>query len=210
MLKDLSIVQFCDEVDSVSPAPGGGSVAALVGTLGIALVRMYGHLSINKKRFKELDEHTQQAFITTFEQLENKRQLLCDAIDLDSIAYGNVMDAIHMPKNSEEEIQERKKALDKANEAALLSPYNVMELSYESMLPLMKMIPFGNKNAISDIAVGILLLDSALQGAGYNVRINLSSLDENERSVWKAKMEELILKSNELKTALLREIDQYM
>ncbi|MEG0265498.1 MAG: cyclodeaminase/cyclohydrolase family protein [Erysipelotrichaceae bacterium] len=210
MLKDLTIKQFCDEVDSASPAPGGGSVAALVATLGISLTRMYAHLSIGKKRFLALDETTQLAFIEIFEQLKPLHTQLLEAVDKDSNAYNNVMKAIRMPKETEAEILLRNKAMDEANHIAIKTPYEVMELAYQAMKPLASLIPYGNKNAISDIGVGILLLDTALQGAAYNVRINLSSLKEDERIQWDHKMKDLLIKSNELKNSLLLEIDQYM
>ncbi|MEG0841571.1 MAG: cyclodeaminase/cyclohydrolase family protein [Erysipelotrichaceae bacterium] len=210
MLRDLTIEQFCDEVDSSSPAPGGGSVAALVATLGISLTRMYAHLSIGKKRFLALDETIQTTFIEIFEELKPLHKQLMAAVDEDSNAYNNVMKAIKMPKETQGEILLRTKAMDEANHIAIQTPYHVMELAYQAMQPLARLIPYGNKNAISDIGVGILLLDTAIQSAGYNVRINLSSLNESESKAWEIKMKDLLSKSNELKTSLLKEIDQFM
>lgn len=211
MLKDLSVTSFCEEVDSDSPAPGGGSVSALCGALGVSLTRMYGHLSISKKRFKELDAKIQQDFIDTFSSLEALKKGLMIAIDKDSDAYNKVMDAIHLPKSTPQEIEKRHVAMQEATIEAIKSPYEVMELCYQALEHLNVMIPYGNKNAVSDIAVGVLLMDTALKGAGYNVRINLSSIDDEEvKETWKHKMDTLLEKSESLKNTLIKQAEQYM
>ncbi len=211
MYQEMKIIDFLNEVDSPSPAPGGGSVAALCGSLGVALSRMYAHLSISKKRFKDLDETVQIQFLRTFQMMEAKRSELLEAIDQDSEAYNTVMEAIHMPKDSDEQRTARSEAMQKATITAIESPYHIMELSTDIMSTFMDIIPFGNKNAVSDIAVGVLMLDTAVKSAGYNVRINLSSLqDDALRTAWQKRMEEQLTKSESWKTLLLREAEKYL
>lgn len=211
MYQDMKIIDFLNEVDSPSPAPGGGSVAALCGSLGTALSRMYAHLSISKKRFKELDEATQLRFFQAFQVMETKQTELLDAIDKDSEAYNTVMDAIHLPKENDEQKAVRSEAMQKATITAIESPYHIMELCTEIMSTFMDIIPFGNKNAVSDIAVGILMLDTAVKSAGYNVRINLSSLsDDAIRSTWQNRMKEQLEKSEGWKIMLIQEAEKYL
>ena len=211
MYQEMKIIDFLNEVDSPSPAPGGGSVAALCGSLGVALSRMYAHLSISKKRFKELDEPTQLRFLSAFQAMETKRSELLKAIDKDSEAYNTVMEAIHMPKESDEQKAARSEAMQKATITAIESPYHIMELGTEIMSTFMDIIPFGNKNAVSDIAVGVLMLDTAVKSAGYNVRINLSSLkDDTVRNTWQKRMDEQLEKSESWKILLIKEAEKYI
>lgn len=206
MLLDKNGLEILDAIDSASPTPGGGSVSALVGALGICLTRMYGHLSINKKKFKELDEQIQTHFMNHFNEIVNQKENLMKAIDLDCDAYDAVMQAYRLPKTTDEEIQYRKEAIQQANVIAIQSPYHIMTLCLEALHLCKDLVEYGNVNAISDLACGIIFLDAAIQGAGLNVQINLSSLNEEDKLEWMNKMNSILNESRQLKESIVTKI----
>lgn len=206
MLIEQNGIEILNQIDSVSPTPGGGSVSALVGALGVCLVRMYGHLTVNKKKFLALDETIKQQFIHNFEEITKQKEALTKAIDKDCDAYDAVMNAYRLPKTNETEIQARNKAIKQATYIAIESPYNIMSLSLEAIRLCKDLVEYGNINAISDLACGVIFLDAAIQGAGLNVHINLSSLEDNERNEWFTKMTSILNESHELKEIIVNQI----
>lgn len=208
MFLENSLEDFLNEVDSASPAPGGGSVSALTGALGVCLARMYGHLSIGKKKFAALDESVQKEFLETFEAFSHYRQELSEDIIRDTQAYDQVMAAFKLPKTTDEEIEIRNEAISKATIIAIESPYKIMQDSLKALRQCERMIDHGNANAISDLACGAILLDAAVQGAGLNVQINLSLLNEDKRNDWTSKMNEVLHESHELKTRIVDKIQK--
>ncbi len=210
MLIENRFQDVLDQVDSDSCAPGGGSVSALVGALGVCLARMYGHLSINKKRFLELEENVQKEFYDRFQELSEYRNQLSDAADKDCEAYNEVMKAFKMPKITDEEKQLRSKAIQKATYIAIESPYRIMCESLKAMRLCEALVDNGNKNAISDLACGVILLDAAIQGAGFNVEINLSGLNDDERKEWEQKMNDVLHESHELKEKIVKQVKKHL
>ncbi len=208
MLIEKSGLTILNEIDSSSPTPGGGSISALVGALGICLSRMYGHLSVNKKKFLSLDESIQNKFISSFNELEAYKNILVQCIDEDCNAYDTFMRAYRLPKNSDDEIRVRQSELDKATLVAIQSPYNIMVQSLKAIELCNEMIEHGNVFAISDLACGVIFLDSAIQGAALNVQINLASLNEKEKEEWTFKMNDLLNKSHELKESIVNKIKE--
>ena len=206
MLLEKSGLDVLNEVDSASPAPGGGSISALVGALGVCLTRMYGHLTIHKKKFAALDEETQKRFTDSFHALTLQKEQLIAAIDKDCDAYNSVIAAYRLPKNTDEEIQVRQDAIKKASYTAIDSPYQIMKLSLQAIRLCDSLTDHGNKNAISDLACGVIFLDAAIQSAGLNVAINLASLDEEESRVWRSKMNEIIEESHKTKEIIINKI----
>ena len=206
MLLDNKGIEILNQIDSSSPTPGGGSVSALVGALGVCLVRMYGHLTVNKKKFLALDASIQQRFTQNFEEILNQKNDLIQAIDQDCNAYETVMGAYRLPKTTEEEIQARNKALKQATYIAIESPYNIMTLSLDAIRLCVDLVDHGNINAISDLACGVIFLDAAIQGAALNVQINLAMLDENEKNEWSIKMTSILNESHELKEKIVNQI----
>lgn len=206
MLIENRFQDVLDQVDSDSCAPGGGSVSALVGALGVCLARMYGHLSIHKKRFLELEENVQKEFYDRFQELSEYRNQLSDAADKDCEAYNEVVKAFKMPKITDEEKQLRSKAIQKATYIAIESPYRIMCESLKAMRLCEALVDNGNKNAISDLACGVILLDAAIQGAGFNVEINLSGLNDDERKEWEQKMNDVLHESHELKEKIVKQV----
>lgn len=208
MLLDERVEDLLNAIDSDGPTPGGGSASAFVGAIGVALARMYGHLSVNKKKFLALDEETQKQFLEKFNGLVSFKEEMLKAYDHDCDAYDCVMKAYKLPKSTEEEIKARDEAILKATVIAIESPYHIMEKALEALELCECMVDNGNQNAISDLACGIILLDSAVQGAGLNVQINLSGLPEEDAKVWADKMNDVLTKSAALKEKLVGKIKE--
>ena len=208
-LVDKSIVDFINEVDSPSPAPGGGSVSALVGSLGASLVRMVGHLTINKKKFKELDVEVQRAFLEAFEELEGIKEELTVLVDRDTEAFNYVMAAFKLPKETDAENKKRKEAIEEATYKAIDVPMVIGELSYRG-LELMEFLgKDGNKNAITDLGVSALLFASALEGAILNVKINLGGIsDAGYVEETRKKCSEMVTKGLEMKGRIMEEVEK--
>jgi formiminotetrahydrofolate cyclodeaminase len=175
-LIDLEIKKFMDEVDSKSPAPGGGSVSALAGSQGVALSRMVGHLTVGKKKFLALDEHIQKEFNETLSLLESKKHELLTLIDLDTEAFNLIMEAYKLPKNSDEDIVIRNQKIEEATKIAIDVPFKVARCAYHALELIWIIVEHGNKTALSDLGVSVLNLSSAIEGALMNVLINLPGL----------------------------------
>ena len=173
-LIEMTLSEFADETASESPAPGGGSIAAYMGSLGAALGTMVANLSAHKRGWDERWEE--------FSDWADKGMYYVKAlrlmVDEDTRAFNRVMDAFGLPKNSPEEKTIRKMAIQEATRQATLIPFRVMELALESMDIIEAMAHTGNPNSISDAGVGAMAVRSAVLGAGLNVRINAKDLED--------------------------------
>jgi glutamate formiminotransferase/formiminotetrahydrofolate cyclodeaminase len=176
MLTPLTLTQFLDELASSSPAPGGGSVAALAGAIGSALTSMVCNLTIGKKRYADVQEEIQ----SVLRQSEKLRQELTLLIDKDTEAFNGVMAALAMPKATEEEQSRRSSLIQEATKRATLVPLSVMGLCERALALTRVVAEKGNKNSTSDAGVAALMLQSACSSAGLNVRINLTSLNDEQ------------------------------
>lgn len=183
-LVDLSLKAFADETASESPAPGGGSIAAYVGSLGISLGTMVANLSSHKPGWDERWEE----FSNYAEAGQNLKNKLLYLVDEDTNAFNKIMDAFKLPKTTDEEKQIRKKAIQYASKYAIEIPFQVMELSLQSMEIIKAMTEIGNPNSVTDAGVGALCARTAVMGAYLNVKINASGLDD------KAYVEEILAK----------------
>ena len=180
MLVDMTVKDFINEVDSKSPAPGGGSVSSLASSLGAALAGMVCNLTVGKKKFAKLDEGTQKEFNDAFENIVRLKEDLTRFVDEDTASFNLFMDALALPKETDEEKQNRKQAMEDATLEAIKVPYKIATTSLEGLENLIVIIKNGNKNALSDVGVGALLLHSGLEGAILNVKINLPGLSDEE------------------------------
>jgi len=180
MLVDMTVKDFINEVDSKSPAPGGGSVSSLASSLGAALAGMVCNLTVGKKKFAKLDEGTQKEFNDAFENIVRLKEDLTRFVDEDTASFNLFMDALALPKETDEEKQTRKQAMEDATLEAIKVPYKIATTSLEGLENLIVIIKNGNKNALSDVGVGALLLHSGLEGAILNVKINLPGLSDEE------------------------------
>ena len=179
-LIDMTVTNFAKEVDSASPAPGGGSVAALASDIGVGLARMMAHLSFGKKKYEALDEDIKKEFQSRFEKLGKIRAELSKLVDEDTQSFNEFMKAVKMPKNTFKQITERQKILSEATLNSIKVPYKTAYLSLEAMRELEFIVDNGNQNVITDIGVGTLMLCTGLEGAILNVKVNLMSLEDKE------------------------------
>ena len=180
MLINKSVHDFVEIVDSDEPVPGGGSVSALAGTIGAGLSRMVGSLTFTKKAFKELPEETQNELKESFEKLEALKKELEEIVDKDANAIDKVMEAFAMPKDTDEQKEARMAAVQEGYKIALEVPKRCADACME-VLELQEVFAnHGTKGAVSDIGVGILMASSGLEGAVYNVLINLQVMKDQE------------------------------
>ncbi len=191
-LVKMNLRQFCNETLSDSPAPGGGSVAALMGALGASLGGMVANLSAAKRGWDDrLDYFSEWA--VKGQQLKDELLFL---VDEDTAAFNKVMAAFGLPKDSAEEKAARSKAIQSANTYAAEIPLRVMETASRVYDLLAEMAEKGNPASISDVGVGLLATRACIDGAAMNVRINLSGLkDEKLKATLQEKMERLVAES---------------
>lgn len=173
-LINMKLNAFADETASESPAPGGGSISAYVGALGISLGTMVANLSSHKKGW---DDRWQE-FSDWAEKGQQYKDKLLALVDEDTRAFNKIMDAFGLPKATDEEKKSRKKAIQDATRYAIEVPYRVMQLSYDSMAVIKAMAETGNPNSASDAGVGALCARTAVYGAYLNVKINAAGLDD--------------------------------
>lgn len=173
-LVTMTLADFADETASESPAPGGGSISAYIGSLGVSLATMVANLSSHKKGWdSRWEEFSQWA-----EKGQRYKDELTRLVDADTAAFNKIMTAFGLPKATDEEKAARKQAIQEATKFAIEIPFKVMELSYESMTLIKAMADIGNPNSVSDAGVGALCARSAVMGAFMNVRINAGGYDD--------------------------------
>ncbi len=173
-LVSMNLRQFADETASESPAPGGGSIAAYIGALGISLGTMVANLSSHKKGWDE----RWAAFSDYAETGQKIKDELLKLVDEDTHAFNRIMDAFGLPKSSDTEKAVRKEAIQSATKNAIEVPLKVMQLSLQSFEVIKAMAEIGNPNSVSDAGVGALCARSAVYGAWLNVKINASSYED--------------------------------
>src|SRR5947209_4516193 len=175
-LVKMNVRQFCNETLSDSPAPGGGSVAALMGALGASLGGMVANLSAGKRGWDDKLEYF-SGWAVKAQQLKDE---LLSLVDEDTAAFSKVMDALALPKQSAEEKAARSAAIEQATKYAAEVPLKVMEAASKSYELLAKMAERGNPASISDVGVGALVTRACIEGAALNVRINLAQLKDEK------------------------------
>jgi len=173
-LVSMPLNDFADETASESPAPGGGSIAAYIGSLGVSLATMVANLSSHKKGWDERWEE----FSNWAEKGQQYKDELLRLVDADTKAFNGIMNAMSLPKGNDEEKALRKQVMNEATKVAIEVPFQVMKLSYDSMEVIKAMAEVGNPNSVSDAGVGALCARSAVMGAFMNVRINASGYDD--------------------------------
>lgn len=207
-LVEKTVTDFINEVDSSSPAPGGGSVAAVVGALGASLSRMVGHLTVNKKKFKELDEEIRIDFLGKFDELCCIKEELVLLVDRDTEAFNLVMAAFKMPKETDEQKKDRKEAIEAATYKAIDVPMVIAELSFRGLELIENLGKNGNQNAITDLGVSALLLASGLEGAILNVKINLPGIsDEKYVKETRDRCNEILRGGLKIKMEIMKEVE---
>jgi glutamate formiminotransferase/formiminotetrahydrofolate cyclodeaminase len=175
-LQSLSVSAFADELSSDSPAPGGGSAAALAGSLGSALAAMVGNLTVGKKGY----EDAAADLATMAVDAQKTKDLLLQAIDLDTRAFNAILEATRLPKSTEAQAGERNSRLDAALREAAAVPMDTARLCLQALEQCLLAIEKGNRNSVTDGAAGILLAHAGLEAALLNVRINLKSISDKD------------------------------
>ncbi|MEE8368414.1 MAG: glutamate formimidoyltransferase [Thermoanaerobaculia bacterium] len=175
-LIDQPLEHFIEQTASESPAPGGGSVAATIGSLGAALGTMVANLSSHKKGWDDRwEEFSDWAVRSRQYQVE-----LVALIDADTAAFNAILDAFRLPKSTPPETVERQRRIQEATQTAIKVPLQIMQQALNSMEIIRAMAEIGNPNSVSDAGVGALCARAAVRGGGLNVRINSSDLTDRE------------------------------
>ncbi len=175
-LISMSLHAFADETSTESPAPGGGSIAAYMGSLGVSLATMVANLSSHKRgwdeRWKEFSDWAAKG--------QAYKDTLLHLVDEDTIAFNKIMSALSLPKSTEEEKVNRTNAIQTATKYATEIPFRVMQTTFASMEIIKAMAEIGNPNSVSDAGVGALAARSAVMGAYLNVKINAAGLTDKK------------------------------
>jgi glutamate formiminotransferase/formiminotetrahydrofolate cyclodeaminase len=175
-LISMSLTDFADETASESPAPGGGSISAYVGSLGASLAGMVANLSSHKKgwdsRWLEFSDWAEQA-----QQYKNE---LLALVDLDTTAFNKIMESFGLPKSTDEEKAARDQAIQDATKYAIEIPFKVMQTALSSIEVIKAMVDIGNPNSVTDAGVAALCARAAVLGAFMNVKINASGYKDKD------------------------------
>jgi len=207
MLIDKKVSNFLDELASNSPTPGGGSVAALAGALGAALISMVGNLTTGKKKYEDVEEDIKK-IISYAEKL---RCELSQLIEEDVKAFNNFMATYKMPKETENEKKIRTEKIQESLIEAAKVPLKVAYKCLEVLSLSREVAEKGNINVISDAGVAVLLAEAALESAILNVKINLRMIkDEKIRTELSSSIKELLLKEKGQKEKVLKIVEERM
>jgi glutamate formiminotransferase/formiminotetrahydrofolate cyclodeaminase len=169
--------EFVDELSSDSPAPGGGSVAALCAAQAAGLVAMVGNLTVGKKKYKAQDRVKEIA-----EEAQELKDFFLDAVDGDTEAFNRVMGCFGMPKKTAEQQKARDLAIAEATRGATRVPFSVLEKLPRVIELAAEVSEVGNQNSLSDAGVAVLAALTGAEGAYYNVLINLGGLQDLDQS----------------------------
>ena len=198
-LIEKKVIEYINDVDDHSSAPGGGSVAALVGALGVALAKMLAHFSFDKKKFKEADEQKRNKFILAFKELDQYKDELIKGVDDDAISYSAVMKAY--ASKDEVEIQS---ALNYSAFVAI----EMQRSAYNAIRYAEKLVELGNKYLYSDLISAVILLVSCSEMASLNVIANAKSItDEQLKNKYLTESSELIKKTKNFKRKVIKTIN---
>ncbi len=201
-LMSLTSEGFVDELSSNSPAPGGGSVAALAGSLGAALVSMVAALTHEKKGFESLKDDMD----LLGNEAQRIKERLSFLVDEDTIAFNGVMDANRLPGNTDVEKSVKMKAILKANKYAIEVPLEIAKLSYQILDLASDLVKKGNPNSVSDVGVAAETALASVRGGSLNVLINLPEIkDLRYRDRIKKQVDELLAKAQNLERKIFRQ-----
>lgn len=172
----MTMEQFLDELASAAPAPGGGSAAALSGAFGAALVAMVCRLTIGRKNYQNVSAQ----FEAILPRAEVLRVELLDLMQQDADAYGRVMSAYQLPKETDADKNTRTAAIQDALKGAAEIPARVAGACAQILEMSETAVSYGNKNAASDAGASALMAESGLRAALLNVEINLRLIQDND------------------------------
>ncbi len=175
-MKNMTIIDLAEATASNAPVPGGGSIAAVCGTLSGALVEMVANLTVGKKKYSEVEGE----MLEIAEKANSLRESLVEDIQKDSDAFAVVMEAFKLPKETEEEVEIRSIAIQNAMKLAAETPLEIARKAYSVMFLSEQVVADGNSNAVTDGLVSLMLARTAVLSALLNVKINLDSIQDPE------------------------------
>ncbi len=201
MYIEKPMIVFLDRLASRSPEPGGGSVSALVGALGAALVSMVGNLTLGKEKYAQVQGQIEELLKAS----ELLRSELQDLIQKDTQVYAELSAAFKMPRDTEEEKAKREKKVQEALLIATEVPFQVAEKCLEVARLSQTAAEIGNVGAVSDAGVAVLLAESAAQSAALNVKININSIKDADfcEKKWN-RIQEILKETGELRERVMR------
>jgi glutamate formiminotransferase/formiminotetrahydrofolate cyclodeaminase len=198
-LADMTLTQFADELSTDSPAPGGGSVAALCSAMSGALTAMVANLTFGKKGY---EAHWDEAKVLA-EAGQKVKERSLQAIDTDTQAFYDMMDAMRLPKKTDEEKAARHSAIQDATKKAILVPLETLEIAMDAVEVAEKIARIGNANALSDAGVAAINANAAAKAAYLNVKINMGAIEDEQFKIdILTKAEELLDRVNNLALAV--------
>lgn len=202
-LAELTVRGFADLLGSDAPAPGGGSAAALAGTLGAALTAMVGSLTVGRKKYAEFDGLARE----TLEKAQDLEHRFLDVMERDTEAFNAVSAVFAMPKGTDQEKEARAAAMQEALQGCTKTPFEMMELSLEALRLTGGLVDRSNASAASDLGCAALSLKAAIQGAWLNVLINIGGIqDQAFADEYRQKGQALLDKALPLADAIYQEV----
>jgi formiminotetrahydrofolate cyclodeaminase len=201
MYIDQSLRHFMDKLASKSPEPGGGSVAALTGALGAALVSMVANLTLGKEKYKDVQPQVE----LMLQESEQLRTDLQDLVQKDTEAYGALSAVYKMPKNTDEEKAARTASMQGALKLACQVPFEIGLTSLEVAKLAERAADIGNVGAVSDAGVAVLLAQACAQSAALNVKINVNSIKDEayNKDTW-TRMQDTLNQVAELEKSVMK------
>ena len=198
----MTIKEFLEKLSSKEPTPGGGSVAAFAGALAASLGCMVSNLTIGKKKYMDVEEEVKKVY-SLLEEYKNK---FLEEMEEDAKAFKKVIEALKLPKNTEEEKKIREEKIQEATKEATLTPLKIAQDALEVMELTEILIKKGYKMALSDAAIAATMAKTAIISGIYNVKINLPLLKDQElvREL-KRKIENMETEANFLELRIVSE-----
>jgi len=207
MCLNQPLKSFIDNTAKGTPTPGGGSVAALVGSLGAALLCMVGNFTIGKPKYKSVEKDVKEILA----EADKLKESLFVLIREDMEAYEKFSRASQMPKDTPLMREKRKQVLQKTLKEAAEVPWRISQASLQVIELAEKLLPKGNPNLITDVGVGVLLAEAALKSAVLNVKINLSFIKDEEYKNRRSKaLEDILSRASQIKDGVLKAIQEEM
>ncbi len=207
MCLNQPLKSFIDNTAKGTPTPGGGSVAALVGSLGAALLCMVGNFTIGKPKYKSVEKDVKEILA----EADKLKESLFVLIREDMEAYEKFSRASQMPKDTPLMREKRKQVLQKTLKEAAEVPWRISQASLQVIELAEKLLPKGNPNLITDVGVGVLLAEAALKSAVLNVKINLSFIKDEEYKDRRSKaLEGILFQASQIKDGVLKAIQEEM
>ncbi len=207
MCLNQPLKSFIDNTAKGTPTPGGGSVAALVGSLGAALLCMVGNFTIGKPKYKRVEKDVKEILA----EADKLKEGLFVLIREDMEAYEKFSRASQMPKDTPPMREKRKQVLQKTLKEAAEVPWRISQASLQVIELAEKLLPKGNPNLITDVGVGVLLAEAALKSAVLNVKINLSFIKDEEYKNRRIKaLEDILSRASQIGDGVLKAIQEEM